>query len=117
MTLLPLGAEELRSIGYQAIAGAGHGAGAGGRGSLAPALGPGTAPATNGGHNGASNSNNSGDQDLARPDYSQMVPFKPKVNWRPGEFMLPGGSFPPPPTAQVTEYLFDILFRYRLVTT
>ena len=50
MTLLPLGAEELRSIGYQAIAGAGHGAGAGGRGSLAPALGPGTAPATNGGH-------------------------------------------------------------------
>ena len=28
-----------------------------------------------------------------------MVPFNPKVNWRPGEFMLPGGAFPPPPAA------------------
>ena len=31
---------------------------------------------------------------------SLQVPFKPKVNWRPGEFMLPGGGFPLPPTAQ-----------------
>ena len=23
-----------------------------------------------------------------------------QVNWRPGEFMLPGGTFPPPPSAQ-----------------
>eukprot|EP00088_Acartia_fossae_P014893 TRINITY_DN1804_c1_g1_i2.p1 TRINITY_DN1804_c1_g1~~TRINITY_DN1804_c1_g1_i2.p1 ORF type:complete len:714 (+),score=161.43 TRINITY_DN1804_c1_g1_i2:55-2196(+) len=36
---------------------------------------------------------------LARPDFSQMVPFKPKVNYRPGEFMVPGGIFPLPPTA------------------
>jgi len=36
---------------------------------------------------------------LARPDFSQMVPFKPKVNYRPGEFMVPGGVFPMPPTA------------------
>jgi len=35
----------------------------------------------------------------ARPDFSQMVPFKPKVNWRPGEFMVPGGVFPLPPSA------------------
>ena len=31
---------------------------------------------------------------------SPQVPFKPKVAWRPGEFMLPGGSFPLPPAAQ-----------------
>jgi len=36
---------------------------------------------------------------VARPDFSQMVPFKPKVNWRPGEFMVPGGAFPLPPSA------------------
>jgi len=35
-----------------------------------------------------------------RPDFSQMVPFKPKVVWKPGEHIVPGGSFPLPPAAQ-----------------
>ena len=29
-----------------------------------------------------------------------MVPFKPKVVWKPGEHIVPGGSFPLPPAAQ-----------------
>ncbi|XP_058803933.1 protein suppressor of forked [Phymastichus coffea] len=36
---------------------------------------------------------------LPRPDLSQMIPFKPKVNPLPGEHPVPGGSFPLPPAA------------------
>ncbi|XP_043289608.1 protein suppressor of forked isoform X2 [Venturia canescens] len=36
---------------------------------------------------------------LPRPDLSQMIPYKPKVNALPGEHPVPGGSFPLPPTA------------------
>ncbi|XP_014227135.1 protein suppressor of forked [Trichogramma pretiosum] len=36
---------------------------------------------------------------LPRPDISQMIPFKPKVNPLPGEHPVPGGSFPLPPSA------------------
>jgi cleavage stimulation factor subunit 3 len=25
-----------------------------------------------------------------RPDFSQMVPFKPKIQWNPGEHVAPG---------------------------
>jgi len=34
-----------------------------------------------------------------KPDFSQMVPFKPKVQWASGEHVAPGGSFPMPPAA------------------
>lgn len=34
---------------------------------------------------------------LARPDFSQMIPYKPKANAYPGEHPLPGGTFPQPP--------------------
>lgn len=34
---------------------------------------------------------------LIRPDFSQMIPYKPKANAYPGEHPLPGGSFPQPP--------------------
>ena len=103
MTLLPLGTEELRSIGYAAIASPGLASGgqSGGLAGRIPVPGqtnPGLAAASNG-HNSGPGTLGSSDQDIVRPDYSQMVPFKPKVNWRPGEFMLPGGSFPPPPSA------------------
>ncbi|KAJ8688604.1 hypothetical protein QAD02_024399 [Eretmocerus hayati] len=36
---------------------------------------------------------------LPKPDTSQMIPFKPKVNTLPGEHPVPGGTFPLPPTA------------------
>nr|CAG4640671.1 EOG090X026K [Eulimnadia texana] len=39
------------------------------------------------------------DSTLYKPDFSQMVPFKPKVQWIPGEHIAPGGSFPLPPAA------------------
>ncbi|KAF2368245.1 Suppressor of forked [Trinorchestia longiramus] len=35
---------------------------------------------------------------FARPDFSQMIPYKPKIKYVPGEHPIPGGSFPPPPT-------------------
>lgn len=34
---------------------------------------------------------------FAKPDFSQMIPFKPKSKYIPGEHPIPGGSFPPPP--------------------
>jgi cleavage stimulation factor subunit 3 len=34
---------------------------------------------------------------LPRPDFSQMIPFKPKSNAFPGEHPLDGGTFPQPP--------------------
>ncbi len=34
---------------------------------------------------------------LPRPDFSQMIPFKPKTNAYPGEHPLGGGTFPQPP--------------------
>ena len=104
MTLLPLGTEELRSIGYGAIianSGLSSGGQSGGLQGRIPVPGQANASlatASNGHSSGPGNSGST-DQDIVRPDYSQMVPFKPKVNWRPGEFMLPGGSFPPPPSA------------------
>lgn len=35
-------------------------------------------------------------QQLARPDFSQMIPYKPKPNAFPGEHPVPGGTFPQP---------------------
>jgi len=40
-----------------------------------------------------------GDVTFYKPDFSQMVPFKPKVQWTAGEHVAPGGSFPMPPAA------------------
>ena len=37
------------------------------------------------------------DKSYARPDFTQMIPFKPKQKYIPGEHPIPGGSFPPPP--------------------
>lgn len=33
---------------------------------------------------------------LPRPDFSQMIPYKPKSNAYPGEHPLDGGTFPQP---------------------
>ncbi|XP_036338960.1 protein suppressor of forked [Rhagoletis pomonella] len=68
---------------------------------------------------------------LPRPDFSQMIPYKPKVNAHPGEHPLAGGTFPQPPAlaslcAQLPppvsfrgpfvsiEMLFDIFNRIKL---
>merc|ERR1712218_166397 len=50
--------------------------------------------------NGTSNSTLD-DIKIARPDISQMIPFKPKFKWVAGEHRLPGGGFPLPPAAEV----------------
>ncbi|CAH0699571.1 unnamed protein product [Spodoptera exigua] len=42
---------------------------------------------------------NDPNKDIARPDTSQMIPYKPKVNPLPGEHPIPGGTFPLPPAA------------------
>lgn len=34
---------------------------------------------------------------LPRPDFGQMIPYKPKANTYPGEHPIPGGIFPQPP--------------------
>ena len=91
MSLMPLSSEELKSIGYQTVS-----LGLSSRGGSLPTTRQ--ANSTNSlqanGH-----SQSSVDPDfIPRPDFSQMVPFKPKVSWRPG--ILPGGEFPPPPAAQ-----------------
>jgi len=87
MSLLPLSETELRSIGYQD--------------SYKREL---STLAENTGNKSTKAAKLNGAQlvdpdSVARPDFSQMVPFKPKVNWRPGEFMVPGGEFPLPPSA------------------
>lgn len=91
MSLLPLTPSELRSIGYSSLS----------QLTSLPSFHPkpqAAAAATNGTSN--TGAGGGGEQGGSRPDTSQMVPFKPKVNWRPGEFMLPGGGFPLPPAAQ-----------------
>lgn len=88
MSLLPLSDSELRSIGYQDSYK---------RERNSVAINPGNKPNKMAGKlNGALLLD---PDNLAKPDFSQMVPFKPKVNWRPGEFMVPGGAFPLPPSA------------------
>jgi cleavage stimulation factor subunit 3 len=91
MNLLPLTPPELKSIGYQDCYSR----------EFRPGPGP-SVPGKKGTGlaNGAAGTGPTVDPDhIARPDFSQMVPFKPKVNWRPGEFMVPSGGFPLPPAA------------------
>jgi len=92
MSLLPLTPSELRSIGYTSLSLPSSSS------SLSKPLAI-SAAATNGAVGGSAVAA-AVEQGVPRPDTSQMVPFKPKVNWRPGEFMLPGGGFPLPPSAQ-----------------
>ncbi|XP_026478167.1 protein suppressor of forked isoform X2 [Ctenocephalides felis] len=43
---------------------------------------------------------------IPRPDFSQMIPYKPKFNTVPGDHPIPGGVFPMPPgLAQLTAEL------------
>lgn len=68
---------------------------------------------------------------LVRPDFSQMIPYKPKPNPPPGSHPLAGGTFPQPPALAAlcsnlpppacfrgpfvsVEMLFDIFNRIQL---
>ena len=90
MALLPLTSEELKSIGYQSTS-----LPSTTRAGILPTKTTNSTLPTSNGHSAYLDPDH-----IPRPDFSQMVPFKPKVNWRPGEFMLPGGTFPLPPAAQ-----------------
>lgn len=99
MSLLPLTPPELKSIGYQDCYAKEFRLGGGGpAGAAGPLTKGGLAGLINGAAAGALHPAKDPDH-IPRPDFSQMVPFKPKVNWRPGEFMVPGGGFPLPPAA------------------
>lgn len=72
LDLFPCGVVELKSIGYSDVTGL-----------LGPKL--------------ANQENDEVVNQLPRPDFSQMIPYKPKPNTFPGEHPLAGGSFPQPP--------------------
>merc|ERR550532_3938718 len=95
MSLLPLTQSELRSIGYTSLSLPSSSSAL----TFANKPSSNSSAATNGAAGGGAAAA-AGEQGVPRPDTSQMVPFKPKVNWLPGEFMLPGGGFPLPPAAQ-----------------
>lgn len=78
LDLYPCGPQELKSIGYTEVINI-----------------------TGVGKNSVLHSIISGDREmpLPTPDYSQMIPYKPKSNPIPGEHPVPGGSFPMPPAA------------------
>ena len=41
------------------------------------------------------------DKKVAKPDVTQMIPFKPKLHWRHSDPGVPGGDFPYPPAVEV----------------
>ncbi|KAF0313875.1 Protein suppressor of forked [Amphibalanus amphitrite] len=81
LDLFPCSRQELRAIGYQPQQTATSGVTA-----VGPVVAADSAP---GGE----------EKQLPRPDFSQMVPYKPKQYWVPGEHPIPGGGFPLPPAA------------------
>eukprot|EP00096_Caligus_rogercresseyi_P003916 TRINITY_DN1779_c0_g1_i1.p1 TRINITY_DN1779_c0_g1~~TRINITY_DN1779_c0_g1_i1.p1 ORF type:complete len:728 (+),score=123.76 TRINITY_DN1779_c0_g1_i1:561-2744(+) len=78
MDLYPCAQDELRSLGYQ-------------RQSIEPELPLSTS-------NNISPTGIVEVENIARPDVSQLIPFKPKSRWAPGEHPMPGGCFPLPPS-------------------
>ncbi|XP_037072313.1 protein suppressor of forked-like [Pollicipes pollicipes] len=80
LDLYPCSRQELRAIGYQPRFSTT---------SSAAAVGSGAADCVPG----------DDEKKLPRPDFAQMVPYKPKQYWVPGEHPIPGGGFPLPPAA------------------
>lgn len=76
LDLFPCTAPELRSIGYHEIS----------------AIVGGTKT-----HQHIQDDGDESQKVLPRPDFSQMIPFKPKANAYPSEHPMGGGSFPQPP--------------------
>jgi len=82
LDLYPCSKQELRAIGYQPRLST---TGTSGSASVAVAA--------------ADSAPSEDEQKLPRPDFAQMVPYKPKQYWVPGEHPIPGGGFPLPPAA------------------
>uniref|UniRef100_A0A2H1WFW9 SFRICE_002500 n=1 Tax=Spodoptera frugiperda TaxID=7108 RepID=A0A2H1WFW9_SPOFR len=91
LDLYPCSIAELKSIGYTEVASMSNKSWALG-GPLA-GISPELAAVILG------QKDNDPNKDIARPDTSQMIPYKPKVNPLPGEHPIPGGTFPLPPAA------------------
>ncbi|KAG7295482.1 hypothetical protein JYU34_021678 [Plutella xylostella] len=91
LDLYPCSIAELKSIGYTEVASMSNKSWALG-GPLA-GISPELAAVILG------NKDNDPNKDIARPDTSQMIPYKPKINPLPGEHPIPGGTFPLPPAA------------------
>uniref|UniRef100_A0A1I8PF42 Suppressor of forked domain-containing protein n=1 Tax=Stomoxys calcitrans TaxID=35570 RepID=A0A1I8PF42_STOCA len=116
LDLYPCSTIELRSIGYTENVGITlNKIAANGPGAPAAKEEPETEPAVQ----------------LPKPDFSQMIPFKPKANAYPGAHPLAGGTFPQPPALAALcaslpppvcfrgpfvsiEMLFDIFNRIKL---
>ncbi|XP_046383403.1 protein suppressor of forked isoform X1 [Ischnura elegans] len=89
LDLYPCTAAELKSIGYNDVAK-----------SVKSISSTGSAflhPLASGAH--VLDAEDDGPHGIPRPDFSQMIPFKPKVRTIPGEHPVPGGAFPMPPAA------------------
>ncbi|EEB16461.1 predicted protein [Pediculus humanus corporis] len=80
LDLYPCSAAELKSIGYNEVAKT-------------------TRAFHSAGHHNFIRDSDDQRELLARPDFSQMIPFKPKINVLPGDHVVPGGTFPMPPAA------------------
>ncbi|XP_063836626.1 protein suppressor of forked [Ostrinia nubilalis] len=91
LDLYPCSIAELKSIGYTEVASMSNKSWALG-GPLA-GISPELAAVILG------QKDNDPNKDIARPDTSQMIPYKPKVNPLPGEHPIPGGTFPMPAAA------------------
>ncbi|XP_073965256.1 cleavage stimulation factor subunit su(f) [Choristoneura fumiferana] len=91
LDLYPCSIAELKSIGYTEVASMSNKSWALG-GPLA-GISPELAAVILG------QKDNDPNKDIARPDTSQMIPYKPKANPLPGEHPIPGGTFPLPPAA------------------
>ncbi|EFO86298.1 hypothetical protein GCK72_004918 [Caenorhabditis remanei] len=99
MDLMPCSGEQLKLIGYNALKGTESTATQGSSNSgpkPLPTRGPQAASAIMGGAGGHAEMARYG---FPRPDITQMIPFKPRVNCNASFHPVPGGVYPPPPAA------------------
>ncbi|CAI2340027.1 unnamed protein product [Caenorhabditis sp. 36 PRJEB53466] len=97
MDLMPCSGEQLRLMGYNTLKGNETANGTTTSGPKpVPSRGPQAASAIMGGAGGHADVAKYG---FPRPDISQMIPFKPRVNCKASFHPVPGGVYPPPPAA------------------
>ncbi|CAI5441860.1 unnamed protein product [Caenorhabditis angaria] len=114
MDLLPCSGEQLKLIGYSASKNDGSSTNGNATSSTSnssnnhqksqASRGPQAALAVMGGSNNVLSTNTTGSSEVARygyprPDISQMIPFKPRINTTASYHPVPGGVFPPPQAA------------------
>ncbi|CAP22079.2 Protein CBR-SUF-1 [Caenorhabditis briggsae] len=97
MDLMPCSGDQLRLIGYDALKGNDTpSTSTSSNPKPVPTRGPQAASAIMGGAGGHADVARYG---FPRPDISQMIPFKPRVNCTASFHPVPGGVYPPPPAA------------------